>query len=72
MPASGESATLRLEPLGEAVNGWCAVAGHRAAGMTMRVIPTGTSMAVTSLVANIQVAERRSACPALSGAGTAA
>ncbi|MBG0830116.1 multicopper oxidase domain-containing protein [Planomonospora sp. ID67723] len=38
---AGESATLRLAPLGEAVDGWCTVAGHRAAGMTMRIVPTG-------------------------------
>ncbi|GAA2874717.1 hypothetical protein GCM10010517_35460 [Streptosporangium fragile] len=38
----GESATLELGPLGEAVDGWCTVAGHRAAGMTMRVVPAGT------------------------------
>ncbi|MGV9776987.1 multicopper oxidase domain-containing protein [Streptosporangium sp. NPDC003464] len=38
---AGESATLTLAPLGEAVDGWCTVAGHRAAGMTMRIVPTG-------------------------------
>jgi nitrite reductase (NO-forming) len=37
----GQSATLTLRPLGEAVDGWCTVAGHRAAGMTMRVVPAG-------------------------------
>ncbi|MFI6706410.1 multicopper oxidase domain-containing protein [Nonomuraea sp. NPDC050478] len=39
----GESATLTLPPLAEAVDGWCTVAGHRAAGMTMRVVPAGTA-----------------------------
>ncbi|MGP3915994.1 multicopper oxidase domain-containing protein [Nonomuraea sp. 10N515B] len=45
MLASGQSATLKLQPLGEAVDGWCTVAGHRAAGMTMRIVPTGTAAA---------------------------
>ncbi|MFF4985700.1 multicopper oxidase domain-containing protein [Streptosporangium saharense] len=40
--AAGQNATLTLKPLGEAVDGWCTVAGHRAAGMTMRIVPTGT------------------------------
>ncbi|GII05718.1 multicopper oxidase domain-containing protein [Planobispora takensis] len=39
MLAAGQSATLTLAPLGEAVEGWCTVAGHRAAGMTMRIVP---------------------------------
>nr|WP_260408561.1 multicopper oxidase domain-containing protein [Planomonospora venezuelensis] len=39
--AVGQSATLELAPLGAAVDGWCTVAGHRAAGMTMRIVPTG-------------------------------
>ncbi|WP_174890004.1 cupredoxin domain-containing protein, partial [Acrocarpospora pleiomorpha] len=42
---SGQSVTLTLAPLGEPVDGWCTVAGHRAAGMTMRIIPTGTAAA---------------------------
>ena len=37
----GESATLTLQPLAETIDGWCTVAGHRAAGMTMRIVPTG-------------------------------
>ncbi|WP_155344535.1 cupredoxin domain-containing protein, partial [Acrocarpospora pleiomorpha] len=45
MLASGKSATLKLAPLGEPVDGWCTVAGHRAAGMTMRIVPTGTAAA---------------------------
>ncbi|MGP4103053.1 multicopper oxidase domain-containing protein [Nonomuraea sp. KM90] len=43
MLAPGRSATLKLEPLGEAVDGWCTVAGHRAAGMTMRIVPKGAA-----------------------------
>ncbi|WP_245899881.1 multicopper oxidase domain-containing protein [Nonomuraea indica] len=45
MLASGQSSTLRLRPLGEAVDGWCTVAGHRAAGMTLRITPTGSAAA---------------------------
>ncbi|MFG1947155.1 multicopper oxidase domain-containing protein [Nonomuraea sp. NPDC048826] len=41
--ARGESATLTLAPLSEAVDGWCTVAGHRAAGMTMRIVPAGAA-----------------------------
>lgn len=40
MLVTGQSATLKLQPLGEPVDGWCTVAGHRAAGMSMRIIPT--------------------------------
>ncbi|MFI7423792.1 multicopper oxidase domain-containing protein [Nonomuraea sp. NPDC049684] len=43
--APGQSATLRLAPLGGPVDGWCTVAGHRAAGMTMLLAPTGASAA---------------------------
>ncbi|MFD1936647.1 multicopper oxidase domain-containing protein [Nonomuraea mangrovi] len=39
--AAGQRATLRLAPLGGTVDGWCTVAGHRAAGMTMRIVPAG-------------------------------
>lgn len=45
MLASGQSATLNLQPLGAPVDGWCTVAGHRAAGMTMRIVPTGIAAA---------------------------
>ena len=38
----GESATLTLPPLKGTVDGWCTVAGHRAAGMTMQIKTTGT------------------------------
>ncbi|WP_149262665.1 multicopper oxidase domain-containing protein [Actinomadura sp. K4S16] len=37
MLAAGRTATLTLPPLKSAVDGWCTVAGHRAAGMTMRI-----------------------------------
>lgn len=37
----GQSAELRLDPLEAPIDGWCTVAGHRAAGMTMRIVPTG-------------------------------
>ncbi len=37
----GESAILQLGPLTRDVDGWCAVAGHRAAGMTMRIVLLG-------------------------------
>ncbi|MFF5207590.1 multicopper oxidase domain-containing protein [Streptosporangium sp. NPDC000396] len=35
----GKTAVLKLAPLAETVDGWCTVAGHRAAGMTMRIVP---------------------------------
>ncbi|MBG0823177.1 multicopper oxidase domain-containing protein [Planomonospora sp. ID91781] len=41
MLAAGQSAVLTLAPLGGQVEGWCTVAGHRAAGMTMRIVPVG-------------------------------
>ncbi|MFI7707557.1 multicopper oxidase domain-containing protein [Nonomuraea sp. NPDC049480] len=47
MLAPGQNVTLKLQPLGELVDGWCTVAGHRAAGMTMRIIPTGTATAAS-------------------------
>ncbi|GLW66247.1 hypothetical protein Arub01_44910 [Actinomadura rubrobrunea] len=37
----GQSATLRLPPLDGTIEGWCTVAGHRAAGMTMRIVADG-------------------------------
>ncbi len=39
--AAGQSAVLKLAPLGERVEGWCTVAGHRAAGMVMSIVPVG-------------------------------
>ncbi|MBG0816530.1 multicopper oxidase domain-containing protein [Planomonospora sp. ID82291] len=41
MLAAGQSAVLTLAPLGGPVEGWCTVAGHRAAGMTLRIVPVG-------------------------------
>nr|WP_240973848.1 multicopper oxidase domain-containing protein [Nonomuraea sp. FMUSA5-5] len=41
--APGRSATLTLPPLAGVVDGWCTVAGHRPAGMSMRIVPTGTA-----------------------------
>ncbi|SEL87095.1 multicopper oxidase domain-containing protein [Nonomuraea pusilla] len=41
----GQTAVLTLAPLGEAVDGWCTVAGHRAAGMTMRIEPSAPAAA---------------------------
>ncbi|MEV0590745.1 multicopper oxidase domain-containing protein [Nonomuraea cavernae] len=43
--APGESAVLKLAPLAGAVDGWCTLAGHRAAGMTMRIVPTTAAAA---------------------------
>ncbi|MFI6183621.1 multicopper oxidase domain-containing protein [Nonomuraea sp. NPDC051191] len=43
--APGQSSALRLAPLAGPVDGWCTVAGHRAAGMTMRLAPTGATAA---------------------------
>ena len=39
----GESATLTLPPLTGPIDGWCTVAGHRAAGMTLRIEVTGSA-----------------------------
>ena len=39
----GESATLTLPELTGPVDGWCTVAGHRAAGMTLRITVAGTA-----------------------------
>ncbi|GGL46811.1 multicopper oxidase domain-containing protein [Planomonospora parontospora] len=41
MLGAGQSAVLTLAPLGGQVEGWCTVAGHRAAGMTLRIVPVG-------------------------------
>ncbi|MEV0660775.1 multicopper oxidase domain-containing protein [Actinomadura luteofluorescens] len=41
MLLAGRTATLALPALTSAVDGWCTVAGHRAAGMTMRINVTG-------------------------------
>ncbi|GLZ15736.1 multicopper oxidase [Actinomadura sp. NBRC 104425] len=47
MLRTGETAALRLDPLRDPVDGWCTVPGHRAAGMTLRITPTGTATAST-------------------------
>ncbi|MEO3855811.1 multicopper oxidase domain-containing protein [Acrocarpospora sp. B8E8] len=41
----GESARLEVGVLAGAVDGWCTVAGHSAAGMTMRIVPKGVAAA---------------------------
>ncbi len=41
----GASADLTLQMPATPVDGWCTVVGHRAAGMTMRIVPQGTSSA---------------------------
>ncbi|MEO3785517.1 multicopper oxidase domain-containing protein [Actinocorallia sp. B10E7] len=46
--SAGESATLTLPPLTGPVEGWCTVAGHRAAGMTMQIKVTGDPAATHS------------------------
>jgi nitrite reductase (NO-forming) len=43
---AGQTSTLRLRPLTGPVEGWCTVAGHRAAGMTM-TIKVGQKAAAT-------------------------
>jgi Putative multicopper oxidases len=43
MLRTGESATLTLPELTGPVDGWCTVAGHRAAGMTLRIDVTGAA-----------------------------
>ncbi|NRQ37071.1 multicopper oxidase domain-containing protein [Nonomuraea sp. NN258] len=45
MLGTGQSATLTLAPLAGPVDGWCTVAGHRAAGMTLRIVPAGAAEA---------------------------
>ncbi|TNY36290.1 multicopper oxidase domain-containing protein [Thermomonospora catenispora] len=42
---AGQTATLRLPPLTGSIEGWCTVAGHRAAGMTMTIKVAGTDPA---------------------------
>ncbi len=39
--APGESATLDLGVVGESVEGWCTIVGHRQMGMTFDVVVTG-------------------------------
>lgn len=42
MLATGESATLDLGVVAADLEGWCTVPGHRAAGMTLDIVTTGT------------------------------
>ena len=44
----GEQATLDIGEITNEINGWCTVAGHRAAGMTLRIVP-GSEAAPTTL-----------------------
>lgn len=46
--AEGESATLDLGTVDATRSGWCTVAGHRAAGMTMSIVVTGGRAAATA------------------------
>ncbi|HEX6470889.1 MAG TPA: multicopper oxidase domain-containing protein [Streptosporangiaceae bacterium] len=43
--APGQTATLRLPPLTGPLEGWCTVAGHRAAGMTLHIRTAGSAAA---------------------------
>jgi nitrite reductase (NO-forming) len=47
----GQTATLRLPPLTGPLEGWCTVAGHRAAGMTLRIRTAGSAAAAPSQTA---------------------
>ncbi len=44
----GGTAVLEVPALTAPIDGWCTVAGHRAAGMTMRITPTGPGHAMAS------------------------
>ena len=39
--AAGQSATIDVGTVSAAIDGWCSVPGHRAAGMTMSIVVTG-------------------------------
>ncbi|QAU51447.1 multicopper oxidase domain-containing protein [Corynebacterium pelargi] len=41
----GESATLEVGTISEAMQGWCTVAGHRQMGMELSVVPSGDAVA---------------------------
>ncbi|WP_319804607.1 multicopper oxidase domain-containing protein [Nocardioides malaquae] len=45
--APGESATVEVGVVGQALEGWCSVVGHRQMGMTLDVRVSGTPMAQT-------------------------
>ncbi|MFJ8581074.1 multicopper oxidase domain-containing protein [Micromonospora sp. NPDC093277] len=40
---NGESARLDAGVIGEVTEGWCSLPGHRQAGMTLEVVPTGAA-----------------------------
>jgi nitrite reductase (NO-forming) len=42
----GQSATITVGVVNAGIAGWCSVAGHKAAGMTLRIVVTGTGDAV--------------------------
>ena len=46
MLRAGETATLDLGVVETDLDGWCTVPGHRAAGMTFRIVATGSAAAV--------------------------
>ncbi|MEN3533595.1 multicopper oxidase domain-containing protein [Microbispora sp. ZYX-F-249] len=48
MLAPGETAVLKLAPLAGPVEGACTVAGHKAAGMTMRIVPAPAAASAES------------------------
>jgi nitrite reductase (NO-forming) len=49
---AGQSATLDVGIVGARISGWCSVPGHRAAGMTMSIVPTsGATIAAPSAAA---------------------
>lgn len=41
----GASTTVEAGVIGAALDGWCSIVGHRAQGMTLRVVPLGTGAA---------------------------
>jgi nitrite reductase (NO-forming) len=46
----GESATITVGVVNAAIAGWCSVPGHKAAGMTLSIVLTGTGDAASSAV----------------------
>jgi nitrite reductase (NO-forming) len=45
--AGGQSATITVGTVNTEVAGWCSVAGHKAVGMTLRIVVTGAGNAAT-------------------------
>ncbi|WP_219510744.1 multicopper oxidase domain-containing protein [Nonomuraea ceibae] len=66
---AGERATLTLAPLAAPVDGWCTVAGHRAAGMTMRIVPSDARSEARSEARSDVQADARSDAGAATGHG---